>query len=325
MSVEVKQISATSPISPQNLIVVAGVTASGKTAYAKKLAARLLNEAKLPVFINVDSMQVYTELTVGNNKGELVYRQGSNPISGNWFYADLPEIPVKLVNIVSVYSPEASNLNVSAFQKLARQEIGKSFADGKVPILVGGSGLYLAAVICDYEFLQDRMIDSEESAEKPHASVDELQQQLSKLGFDLNILNNSDRANPRRLQNLLRKMQSGIEIASSQPKFIYNIELHYLQASFPAHKKMLSKRVVEMLPGLITECEQLLAHYGKTESIPAKLAAASGYKQVLEALAASTNISSPATLIKLADLVSNSHYQLARRQDKWFKKYLLRP
>ncbi len=320
MSVEVKQISATQPVSPQKVIVVAGVTASGKTAYAKSLAGRLLDEGKQPVFINVDSMQVYTELEVGNNKGALDRNQ-----QGDWSYTDFPKIPVKLVNIVSVYSPEASSFNVSAFQKLARQEIGKAFADGKVPILVGGSGLYLASVICDYEFLQNTALTNKESTERQPANVDELQRQLTDLGFDLNSLNNSDRANPRRLQNLFRKMQSGTEIASSQLEFIYNIELHYLHASFPAHKQVLRKRVAEMLPGLITECEQLLAHYGKVDGIPAKLAAASGYKQVLEALANKMDPTTPTSFVSLVDLVCNSHYQLARRQDKWFKKYLLRP
>lgn len=325
MSVEVKQISATSPISPGKLIVVAGVTASGKTAHAKKLAARLLNEGKLPVFINVDSMQVYTELIVGNNKGELVYRQGSNGISGDWFYADFPVVPIKLVNIFSVYSPEASNFNVSEFQKLARQEIEVAFTAGKVPILVGGSGLYLASVICDYKFTGNIAAENELSAEQQPVSVDELQQRLSTQGFDLSSLNDSDRSNPRRLQNLLRKMRTGGLIASNPLEFVYNIELHYLQVSFPAHKQVLRKRVSEILPGLIVECQQLAAHYGKLDRIPAKLAAASGYKQVLEALTSNMDLTTHTSLVRLADLVCNAHYQLARRQDKWFKKYLLRP
>ncbi len=329
---EVKQISAPAPRSPQKMMVVAGVTASGKTAHAKSLARKLISESKQSVFINTDAMQVYTELVVGTNKGSLV----QDP-QGDWFYADFPEAPIKLVNIISVFSPEAQSFNVSEFQKLARQEIEAVFAAGKVPILVGGSGLYLAAVICDYNFAGGSSVDKDAFTERPSVDLDQLQKQLVNLGFDLDSLNKSDRANPRRLQNLVRKLRTGSEVARSQLKFVYNLELHYLRVDFPAHKLVLRKRVAEMLPGLISECQQLLVNYGQLQSIPAKLAAASGYKQVLEWLASlktsaslinpttSTKSTTTAALARLSDLVCNSHYQLARRQEKWFKKYLLRP
>jgi tRNA dimethylallyltransferase len=110
------------------LLAVVGATATGKSALAITLAERLDGEV-----VNADALQLYRGMDIGTAKVTVQERRG---------------IPHHLLDVLEV-TEEAS---VSAFQRAARETIAGIRARGRVPILVGGSGLYVRAALDDIEF-----------------------------------------------------------------------------------------------------------------------------------------------------------------------------
>ncbi|SNR54664.1 tRNA (adenosine(37)-N6)-dimethylallyltransferase MiaA [Blastococcus mobilis] len=110
------------------VVAVVGPTATGKTALAVALAHRLGGEV-----VNADSMQLYRGMDIGTAKPDLAERDG---------------VPHHLLDIWHVR--EAAS--VAEYRRLARAEIDRLRGAGTVPLLVGGSGLYLRAVLDELEF-----------------------------------------------------------------------------------------------------------------------------------------------------------------------------
>ena len=109
--------------SPASLLIVAGPTASGKSALALALAEELRG-----TIINADSMQVYRDLAV------LTTRPGA---------ADLARAPHRLYGVIDA----AETCSVGRWRLMALAEIAASHRAGRVPILAGGTGLYLRALL----------------------------------------------------------------------------------------------------------------------------------------------------------------------------------
>ena len=112
----------------EKLVVIIGPTAVGKTEISVELALRLQGE-----IISGDSMQVYKYMDIGTAKIRPEESRG---------------IPHHLLDI---REPDQT-FNVAEFQQLARQKISEINQRGKLPLLVGGTGLYVQAVLDDYEF-----------------------------------------------------------------------------------------------------------------------------------------------------------------------------
>jgi tRNA dimethylallyltransferase len=113
---------------PQPVITVVGPTATGKSGLSLRLAGALGGE-----IVNADSMQLYRGMDIGTAKLTPAERAG---------------VPHHLLDIWEV--TEAAS--VSAYQRLARAVIGDVSERGRIPILVGGSGLYIRAAIDKLEF-----------------------------------------------------------------------------------------------------------------------------------------------------------------------------
>lgn len=110
------------------VIAIVGPTASGKSSIAIEAARRLNGE-----IISADSMQVYKGMDIGTAKITPQEMEG---------------IPHSLIDIEDINTP----WNVRKFQTLCRQKIEEICAKGKVPIVCGGTGLYVKAALYDYEF-----------------------------------------------------------------------------------------------------------------------------------------------------------------------------
>ncbi|MGK5678605.1 tRNA (adenosine(37)-N6)-dimethylallyltransferase MiaA [Actinoplanes sp. URMC 104] len=110
------------------VITVVGPTAAGKSALSIALAHELGGEV-----VNADSMQLYRGMDIGTAKLTPAEREG---------------VPHHLLDIWDVTFPAA----VAEYQRLARAAIDDILARGKVPLLVGGSGLYVRAVLEEFEF-----------------------------------------------------------------------------------------------------------------------------------------------------------------------------
>ncbi|SDC81230.1 tRNA dimethylallyltransferase [Geodermatophilus telluris] len=110
------------------VVAVVGPTATGKTALAVELGRRLGGEV-----VNADSMQLYRGMDVGTAKPDAAERQG---------------VPHHLLDVWHVRQPAS----VVEYARLARAEVDRLRAAGVVPLLVGGSGLYVRAVLDDLDF-----------------------------------------------------------------------------------------------------------------------------------------------------------------------------
>ena len=142
-----------STLKNHNLLVILGATASGKTRLAVELARRLGGE-----IISADSRQVYRGMDIGTGK-DLHEYQG---------------IPYHLIDV----APPGHEFNLFQFQRLFLAAFGEISSRGPLPVLVGGSGMYLDCVLRGYR-LTEVPENSELRLELAPLSMDDLAQRLA--------------------------------------------------------------------------------------------------------------------------------------------------
>ena len=217
------------------LIVILGPTASGKTAYAIQLARLIGGEV-----ICADSRTVYRGMDIGTAKPTGPERAGVS----HWGL-DLTEPDQRY----SLYD----------FQRYAMAKIAKIRQRQHVPLLVGGSGLYINSVIYDYR-LAGGDYDPTARAELEKLPPDELRQLAIKRGTKL----------PRDLDNkrrLIRSLETG-----GVSNNCGHLSRQTIVIGIAVDKEKLSQRISEraeqMLErGLVDETERLIARYGMVEPL----------------------------------------------------------
>jgi len=120
-------------IKQAEVVAIVGPTASGKTALSIKLAKKYNGE-----IINGDSMQVYRGLDIGTAKITVEEMEG---------------VPHHLLS----FKEPTEAFSVADYQRLVRAKIAEIRAQGKLPIIVGGSGLYVQAVLYDFQFTEEQV------------------------------------------------------------------------------------------------------------------------------------------------------------------------
>lgn len=115
------------------ILALLGPTASGKSSLAVQLAVHLTEHDRPAEIVNADSMLVYRGMDIGTAKPTLEERAG---------------IPHHLVDILDIHE----TATVADFQRLAREAIASCQERGVVPIVVGGSALYLRAILDEFAF-----------------------------------------------------------------------------------------------------------------------------------------------------------------------------
>ncbi len=110
------------------LVIISGPTAAGKTKISIELAKRIKGE-----IISADSMQVYKYMDIGSAKITEEEKEG---------------IPHHLIDVLD----PASEFNVATFQALAKNSINDILSRGRIPIVVGGTGFYIRALLYDTDF-----------------------------------------------------------------------------------------------------------------------------------------------------------------------------
>lgn len=262
------------------IIVIAGPTASGKSSIALKLAQEIGG-----VIINADSKQVYKEISIGTAK----------PTED-----DMQGIPHHLYDHVSV----KEGYNIFKYQKDV-EKVLENLSNNQIPILVGGTGLYIDSVIFNYN-LKENDIDLERREELNSLSVDELKELLEPKV--LNELNESDRENPVRLIRLIEK--------SSSKELIKGRALNHIYFVIDKEKDVLSERikarVEEMFnKGLLEENilirERELDKYVALKTI--------GYQEFDE------YFKGKKSLEEVKEEIINHTNQYAKRQKTWFRKH----
>lgn len=276
------------------LVVLIGPTAVGKTALSLALARRLDAE-----IISGDSMLFYRGFDIGTAKPTKEER------------AAVPH------HFIDILAPEAS-FNVMDFQRLAREEIGRIAARGRLPLVVGGTGLYIKSLLEGYVF-------NETSGDRAYREkLERLAQEKGK-AFVHGLLQEADPEAAARLHvNDFRRVVRALEVASlgnehiSEQREAAGGELAYdayvigLRRERQALYARIEERVDAMLEaGLADEVRSLLAE-GVPRDCPAMKGI--GYREMLAYLAGSMDLPLAAEEIKKA----TRHF--AKRQLTWFRK-----
>ena len=229
--------------SQPKLIVILGPTAVGKTRLAVRLAYHFGGE-----IISADSRQVYRGMDLGTGKDLADY------------YIKGKKIPYHLIDVIAPNTV----FNAAKYQKLAYRAIDDVLSRGKLPFLVGGTGLYLDAVIRGYQFSVPEQKISAVEFQRLRKKLDQLTlaQLLARLKkIDLISYRKIDQKNRRRVQRALEIFYSTGQIKSAVYKMASpGYDLLILGVKHPLKKiyQKIDRRLVERLnSGLIAEVRKL--------------------------------------------------------------------
>jgi tRNA dimethylallyltransferase len=272
------------------VVAVVGPTATGKSALGLALAAELGGEV-----VNADSMQLYRGMDIGTAKLALDQRAG---------------IPHHLLDVWEV----TRTASVAEYQKLARAAVDGILARGRVPVLVGGSGLYVRAVLDDLVFPgTDPRIRAELEAELARAGPGPLYQRLRATdpAAAAAILPGNGRRIVRALEVIaLTGGPFTARLPGPRPAY------RSVQLAVDRDHAELDRRIAERVDrmwaaGFVAEVRALVAA-GLREGRTAR--AALGYQQVLAWLAGET------TEPGAREETIRATRRFVRRQRSWFRR-----
>lgn len=257
------------------IIVIVGPTGVGKTKLSVELAKRFNGEV-----INADSMQVYKGLDIATAKIKEEEKEG---------------IPHHLFDICEV----EENFSVYDYQKLGRDKIDEITKRNKNIIIVGGTGLYIKALLYDYEFEKEN-----NTYDFSKVTDEELISKIKELDDKIEI----DFNNRRRLERTLTRLleNSNYEKKGNNP--LYDFTIIGLTTERRNLYKRIDKRVLEMIDeGLLDEAKKL---YEKRNC--KSLLTGIGYKEIFKYFDGDLSLDEAIELIQK----NSRHY--AKRQYTFF-------
>ena len=279
----------------QKVIVIAGPTASGKTSLGVELAKKINGEV-----ISADSMQIYKDMTIGTAK--------PTP-------EETENIPHYLIDFVS---PD-ERYSVADFKKDAEEKIDEILAKGKVPIIVGGTGLYIDSLVYGIEFPD---IEYDEEYRNSLMKEAETEEGLNKLyeeakKIDPEAMEKISPSDKKRISRVLEiyhatgKTKTELEIKSREKGVKYDYIVFAIDWDREKLYERINLRVDIMIEqGLVDEVKNV---YNKYEKFPTAMQGL-GYKEVVEYLEGKISFEEMVEKIKL----ETRHF--AKRQLTWFRK-----
>lgn len=277
------------------LVILTGPTAVGKTKASIGLAKAIGGE-----IISADSMQVYKQMDIGSAKIKPSEMEG---------------VPHYLVDILE---PD-EEFHVVLFQQMAKQAIQKIYEKGKIPILVGGTGFYIQAVLYDIDFSEN---------EKDTSYREELEKLAQTKGAEYlhDLLREVDEKSAQdihanNVKRVIRALeyfhQTGEKISEhneEQRKKVspYNFSYFVLNDERAHLYERINLRVDQMInEGLVSEV-QSLKEKGYTRDMVSMQGL--GYKEMLDYL------DNKCSLEEAVEIIKRDTRHFAKRQITWFKR-----
>lgn len=276
------------------VIVICGPTASGKTTLSIQLAQKINGE-----IISSDSMQIYKDMNIGTAKPDQREMQG---------------IKHYLLDFVE----PNQRYSVADYKKDAENAIEDILQKGKVPIIVGGTGLYVDSLIYGIEYPN---IEFDENYRK------ELERRVEKEGLE-KLYEKAKKIDPQAMKKISRNDQKRIlrvleiynatgktkteqEIESRKNEVKYDYRVFAINMDREKLYDRINKRVDIMIQkGLIEEVENLLKKYNEFPTAMQGL----GYKEVVE------YIQGKVLKEDMIENIKRESRRYAKRQITWFKK-----
>lgn len=264
------------------ILAIVGPTGVGKTKLSIELAKIYNGE-----IINCDSMQIYEGLDIGTAK---VTKEEMN------------HIPHHLLSIKKVIE----DYSVYDYQKDARACIQDIQSRKKIPILVGGTGLYLKSVLYDYEFLDESNI---QDTSYENLTNQELEERIN--AFESGIV--YDNKNRYRMERILKRLENGYVPKSEDFKLLYDdVFVIGLTANREILYKKINQRFDEMLVPLIDEVKAFYLQGIFTKPLKNGI----GYKEFYEFF------DNKKTLQEVVEECKQNSRNYAKRQYTWFENQM---
>lgn len=277
------------------VVIIAGATASSKSEIAFNLASEFNGE-----IVNADSIQVFKYFDIGSAKPSLKMRES---------------IPHHLIDIL--YPDE--EFNAFLFKDMARGVVNDISARSKLPIIVGGTGLYIRC------FLYDLFYQDEEKIKLERKRIEELcdREGLQKLYDDLLKVDpkSAEKIHPNDKVRIIRALEffyaMGMPLSSMHSKYNFNSSCYDFKIFVPTFDKEDANRRIEVRTkkifeeGIVEEVKEILKMGYKEDIKPLK---SIGYKEALMVL---HNIYNEQEAI--SETIKNTK-AYAKRQRIWFKK-----
>ncbi|MFV0557648.1 MAG: tRNA (adenosine(37)-N6)-dimethylallyltransferase MiaA [Enterococcus sp.] len=275
----------------EKVLVIVGPTAVGKTALSIELAQRYHGE-----IISGDSMQVYRQLDIGTAKVQKEETAG---------------IAHYLIDNRAI----EENYSVAEFQKEARQKIAEITQRGKLPIVVGGTGLYIQALLYDFQLgvqaepaVDDAFRQRYQAYAETHGN-EKLWQVLQKkdpLAAEKIHFNNQRKV--IRALEVVEKTGTSIMQPQETPAKLYDYFLVGLTTERSVLYERINQRVEQMMASGLEKEAQLLRSYPESQA-----AKGIGYKEFLPYFA------NEQTLAETVARIQQNSRRYAKRQLTWFR------
>ncbi len=276
----------------EKLLVLIGPTAVGKTSLSIELAQRFGGE-----IISGDSMQIYQGMDIGTAKITTEEMKG---------------IPHHLIDIKR---PDES-FSVAEFQELVRGKISEIANRGKLPMIVGGTGLYVQSVLFDYEFTEavsDAEFRRELELEAEELGNDAIHQRLREVDPA-----SAEKIHPNNVRRVIRALEvfhgTGIPMSVHQSRQEGKPQYDHCLIGLDMDRDLLYSRInarvdIMMEQGLLKEVERLYkSGLRNCQSIQAI-----GYKELYEYL------DGKVTLDEAVENLKQNSRRYAKRQLTWFR------
>ena len=231
------------------IIVIAGPTGVGKTKLSIELAKKLNGE-----IINADSTQIFKELNIATAK-----------VTNK----EMENVPHHLIDIKEI----TENYTVYDYQKDARKKIKEIEARGHIPILVGGTGLYIKAALYDYEFQEE----TNHKTDYSNFTKEELYEELLKVDPNTEIHMN----NRKRVERALDYFKENHQPFSSKEhtnQLLYDTIFIGLTTDREILYERINTRVEEMLKQGLLEEAKIYQSMIRTKAVMTPI----GYKELFE-------------------------------------------
>lgn len=275
------------------LVVVVGPTASGKTALSLKLARELEGE-----IISTDSRQIYKGMEIGTDAISEDKREG---------------IPHYMIGITT----PNKIISLSEYKDMALEAVKKIYQKRKLPVLVGGTGLYISAITENYDVPRIKpnlALRRKLQTEADKKGMEFVHQKLSKLDPQA-----AKKIHPNNLRYVIRaieiNMASGKNKQDKKSKPIFDVFM--VGVDWPREKlyERIEKRVDEQFQkGLVEEVKELLKK-GYKEELPAMTSL--GVKEIIPHVKNKKKMPLELT----SEILKRNIRHYAKRQLTWFKKY----
>lgn len=278
----------------KRIIAVAGPTAAGKTDFAMEIAKAVDGEV-----VSCDSMQLYKYMDIGSAK----------PIP-----EQMAEVPHHLVDMID----PREEFSVARYQKLAKAEIEDIFIRGKVPVICGGTGLYLESLVYDLDFAAEP--GEPGSREKYYRIAEEQGPDALYALLKEKSPESAARIHPNNIKRVVRALEASdsgkpVEDINTAPEKTkdYDVVLIGITRDREQLYDRINRRVDALMDmGLLDEVGMLTDMGLGFDDISMK---GIGYKELIGYLNGEYDLEEAVRLIKR----NTRHF--AKRQMTWFRRY----